>query len=382
MQTALATTAYKQAVQNGAQMVITAQAISATGAKGPMLPITDGTVTYDFTAATRRTCQLAISDPLRTLVPELATDVIAPYGQRIRVYMGPVGIPIPMGDFWIDEVDADDQGSTLDISIKGFDQSGKIAREALTAVYTIAAGTNTGTAIQALLNSVTSGLTFSFSPTSYSTPKTILDLNQDPWAAAVQLATSAGMDLFFDRLGVCVMRPIPDPNTLASSWTYSDNNTDGYGHMIDELTKVVVSSNTIFNDVIVTGETTGTTAVYTGRAQDTNPSSPTYINGPFGDIPIFFKSSILTSNAQAQAIANQKLIYYTGRASQVTLIGPPNPCQDEEDVVKIVRSALSINSKYTIDKIEWGLAPAGANSTKASATGTQTLTARKVVAGS
>ena len=381
MQVQYNTAAYRQSVIAGSQILITAQAVSATGVLGQLLPITDGTITYDFAASIRRTCQITITDPFRTLVPELSTDVIAPYGQRIKLWMGPVGSPIPMGDFWIDEVDADDQGSSFDIQIKGFDRSGKIAREALTAVYKITLGTNIATAIHDLLYKIDSSITFNFATTTYTTPQTILDLNQDPWAACVQLANAGGMDLFFDRLGVCVLRPLVDPNTVASSWTYSDNNTNGMGNMISELTKVLVASNTIFNDVIVTGETTGTTTTYAGRAQDTDVSSPTYINGPFGDIPVFFKSSILTSNAQAQAIAQQKLIYFTGRAQQLSLIGPTNPVQDEEDVVTIVRSVLNINAKYVIDKITFALAPAGANTKKASSTGNQTVTMRKVIAG-
>jgi len=382
MQTASVTAAYKAAVQSSCQMVITAQAISAKGVNGPMIPITDGQVIFDFTTATRRTCQLAISDPTRTLVPDLTNDTLAPYGQRIAVWMGPVNMPVLMGTFWIDEVDADDAGTTLDIELKGYDRSGKISREALTATYTIASGANIGQAIQNLLTFVDPGITYKFSPCAYTTPQVILDVNQDPWAASVQLAQAGGMDLFFDRQDVCVMRPLPDPSTLPISWTYSDVTGAVDGNMIEELTKVVVASNTIYNDVIVTGETTGTSDVYTGRAQDLNPSSPTYVNGPFGDIPVFYKSTILTSNAQAQAIADSKLTFFSGRAQQLTLQGPPNPAQDEEDVVQVVRGALNINSKYTIDKIEFDLAPAGVNTTKASATGQQTLTLRRVIEGS
>jgi hypothetical protein len=381
------TSAYKKAVQVGSQMLITAQAINARGVRGPMIPITDGTITYDYTASTRRTCQLAISDPTRKLVPDLSNDTLAPYGQRIKVWMGPTDVvrnpnmQILMGTFWIDEVDADDTGSSLDISIKGYDRSGRLAREALTSIYTIPGGTNVASAIRSLLHSIDPSITFKFSPVNYTMPKTILDINQDPWAACSQIAQTAGMDLYFDRQDVCVMKPIVDPATQISTWTYTDDKRYNYGIMIDELTKVVVVSNTIFNDVIVTGETTGTKTTYSGRAQDTNPRSPTYVHGPFGDIPVFYKSSILTSNAQAQAIAEAKLRFYVGRAQQLTLLGPPNPAQDEEDVVKVIRKALNINGIYTIDKIEFSLAPAGVNTRKASASGQQTLTLRKVIPG-
>lgn len=379
MQKQYLTPSYLAGVKAGAQTYIRAQLFNASGVAGKMLEVTDGRVTYDYAGAIRKTCQLNISDPTRSLVPELATSAIAPYGQRVKIWMGVKDSLVPMGVFFINEVDADDTGAMFSLSIKGYDQSGKIAKETLTSVYTINGGTNVAVAIQNLLLSREPKLKFNFSPTNYTTPKIILDLNQDCWAAALQMATTVGMDLFFDRNGICTLRPTPNPAKTAMSWIYSDQKSDNYGLMIDELQKIVVADGTVFNDVIVTGETTGTVDVYTGRAQDLNPNSPTYVNGPFGDVPVFFKSTILTSNAQAQSLADAKLRYFLGRADQLTLIGPPNPAQDEEDVVKVVRKALNINSLYTIDKIEFSLAPAGENSVSGVATGTQTLALRKVV---
>ncbi len=122
--------------------------------------------------------------------------------------------------------------------------------------------------------------------------------------------------------------------------------------------------------------------MYTGRAQDLNPNSPTYINGPFGDVPVFFKSSILTSDAQANAIAASKLIFFSGRASQITMLGPANPAHDEEDVAHIRRAVDGIDSLYTLDKIVFALAAAGVNATNGKNTGQQTCPWRKIVTGS
>lgn len=386
MQTQYLTPDYLASVQKGDVQQITAQVNDAHGTPGQMLEITDGTITIDYTAATRRTCTLTITDPTRVLVPAIASDTIAPYGQSLTVFFGPINNPVQMGIFYIQEDDADDQGTQFEFTVKGYDRSGIISQEALTAVQTIAAGTNYAAAIQALLASRDPSLKFNFAPTSYVTPLITLDINQDPWAAALQMATAIGMDLFFDRGGTCVMRPTPDPANVAQSWIYSDSDM-GYGFMLDELQKNVVADGTVYNHVIVTAETSSTTDTYQAEAMDTNPASPTYVNGPFRDRPIFYKSSIVTSTAQAQALANAKLVYYLGRSDQVTLIGPPNPAQDEEDVVRISRSALSLNSLYTIDKLQFAISPAGENTTQAggssgsSGTGTQTLTCRGVIPG-
>jgi hypothetical protein len=388
MQNQFLTAPFLAAVQRGEQMKILAVPLQANGAStGINLDVTDGTITFDYTAATRRTCTLTISDPTRSLIPELATDTLAPYGQSIKVYMGPISTNlVPMGVFNITEVDADDQGTIFTVTVNGADVSAKISREALTQVYNIAAGTNYATAIKTLIDSRFAGLTYNFASTTYTTPAIVLDVNQDPWAAALQMATSIGMDLFFDRNGVCTMRPTPDPTQVAPSWIYSDTNL-GYGIMMDELQKAVVADGTVYNNIIVSGETSDTTTTYSGNAYDSNPASPTYVNGPFGDIPIFYKSSILTSNAQAQSLANAKLIYYLGRSDQISVQGPPNPAQDEEDVVQVVRSALSINAYYTIDKCAFSIAPAGENTTQdggvtgTASSGQQTLTMRKVIQG-
>lgn len=384
MQTQYLTAKYKKLIEEGTSVWYTAQAYNAKGVAGPAIPVTDGTITYDYTAATRRTIQLAISDPTRALVPDLANDTLAPYGQKLKVWMSSAQLPnILMGHFYLDEIDADDAGTTFDFEIKGWDLSGKISQEALTAVYTIPSGEETGTAILALLNFVRPGMKFNFAPSKYVTPKTVLDVNQDPWAACVQLAQAASMDLFFDRNNVCVLRPYKDPTTIASSWKYSDDKKDGWGLMIDELTKTVVASNTVYNDVIVTGETTGTTDTYSGRAYDNNPGSKTYIHGPYGDVPVFFTSSIITSNAQAQELAEAKLTFFSGRASQITLLGPPNPAQDEEDVVRVNRVVDGVkDALFTTDKIAWALAAAGVNSTSGQNTGQQTQTLRAVIATS
>ena len=380
---------YLNSVTKGDVIAIKGQLYSATGVPGEWLEITDGTITFDYTASTRRTASLTISDPTRSLVPVLATDKLAPYGQSMALYMGPDldGQPlVPMGVYQIQSAEADDQGTQFEFTITGYDKSGKIAREALTQVYTIAAGTNYATAIKSLLQSRDSTIVFNFTFTGYTTPLIVLDVNQDPWAAALQMASAIGCDLYFDRTGICVMRPTPDPASVAQSWIYSDTNM-GYGMMLDELIKTVTADNTVYNNVIVSGEASGTTTTYSGNAFDGNPNSPTYVNGPFGDIPVFYKSSIVTSDAQAQALANAKLLYYLGRSDQMTIQGPPNPVQDEEDVVKVVRNVDGVNGLYTIDKCEFTLAAAGENtkssgsSTGSSTSGQQTLTCRGVIPG-
>jgi len=348
---------YPAAIQQSSAMNAVAKVYTAgEGTELETLSIVTGSVTIDYTSINRRSCQLIISDPQRKLVPKSPTDILAPYGNEMVIKYGPIYSDgsqelFSMGVFRIAEVDVDDAGNQVTITINAYDRSKQIQRQALTDIYTIAAGTNYGQAIQGLLSNRMPSLTFNMSPTSETTPLIVLDINQDPWQAASDMANAIGMDLFFDENGIVVMRPIPDPTTLASSWTY----TDGQNSMIIEL-KNTYTAKKVYNHIIVTGETVSSkVAPVSASASDTNPNSPTYVNGPFGDIPLFIKSKIVTTTSQAQAMADRELAINLGQSNPISILGPANPAQDVQDVITATRLVDGVNSNYTIDKVLFNL---------------------------
>ncbi len=348
---------YAAAVRAGSSMQAYAQVFNSSGQLLETLSIVTGSVTIDYTATNRRSAQLTISDPTRTLLPKSSSDALAPYGNYIKILYGPIypdgSVELfPLGVFPIYEVDSDDTGTSVTITINCYDASKQIQRAALTDIYTINAGTNYASAIQGLLNNRMSNLRFNLTPTTETTPLIALDINQDPWQAALDMANAIGNDLFFDENGIVTMRPTPDPTKLVPSWTYADS--AGYS-LMSEL-RTTFTANKVYNDIIVTGETVSSKiAPVSARAQDNNPLSPTYVKGAFGDIPMFIKSKIITTVAQAQAMANRQLAINLGMSRPVTILGPTNPAQDVQDVIQVIRSANGISGNYTIDKIVFNL---------------------------
>ena len=81
----------------------------------------------------------------------------------------------------------------------------------------------------------------------------------------------------------------------------------------------VVAADQTYNGVIVTGEGSdiGDTPPR-GEAWDLNPASPTYLYGPFGAVPTFYSSPLITTTDQATAVAASMLAQTLGKVEQLS----------------------------------------------------------------
>lgn len=308
----------------------------------------------------RRRATVRLSDPTGTLTPQDLDSVLTPYGTEFRLYRGirlpggvdyidAAGFPaytrnefIPLGVFRVFTVNTFDSGDSFAIQLDGYDRAWEVGRRRFVTPYTIAAGTNFGTAISTMIDNRYDGLAYNFSPTTHTTPELKFDIGDDPWRRAQEMALAIGMEIFFDVEGICVMRPVPDPAVDPVVWAYAE----GPAATIMYVDRALSSVDN-FNHIVVTGADDTGDPVY-GDFADEDPASPTYINGPYGDIPYFINSGYVTTNVQAQEMAEAEFLKHYGGVEQMQLSIVPNPAHDVGDVVSVTRTRSQLNYAYVV----------------------------------
>jgi len=331
------------------------------------LLISDGNINVEYQSNIRRRCTIDLMDYDGTLTPASASGLLSPLtGNEIRLYRGitlSTGPElIPQGVFGISDFDLDDSGENLGIRIEAFDRSRKVSRAKLTQDYDIPAGTNYGTAIQNLISSRVSGLTYNFVSTPYTTPHIVLVTGDDPWEQASKMAQSIGMDLYFDVSGNCVLAPVMVGTTAVWSYTEGPNAMFLYVHKR-------YTDEEKFNHIIVTGESSSNTAPVRGEAIDdigTTTASVYYINdsssatlasGPYGDVVNIVRDSSVTTVAQARDSAQAILQKILGTAENLQLLNIVHPAHDVLDVIYVSRADSKVNDLYVIDKLTLPMSP-------------------------
>jgi hypothetical protein len=325
------------------------------------------TVTIDRKNASRRSCQikltdLELEDTDADVIPTTPKDLFAPYGNEMTLFFSRtidgVDQDTQVGVFLITRSVTDDTGSDLTLTVNGLDRAKSYTRAGFTDVYTIAASTNLGTAIQSLLQSrnVPFTQTFNFAAvtaTTGTTP-TVLGPGDDPWAKAQEMAAAAGCELYPDAYGVIVLTPVPDPSvgTVVASYIEGDDNTAV--HVRRDL-----SNDSAANYVICDGQGTGITAPVRGTASDTNPDSPTYVNGPYGQFVDYQSSNLWTSSTLAGIAASAKLLVNLGsvEVTQWDVLHDPERNVDDVFEGQRVRAGVAADSKYVIDTIALSFDP-------------------------
>ena len=328
---------------------------------GDALPVTDGTVTLDATAATRGRADLTvIDDGSLGLVPDSATSVLAPYGNEVRVERGvlyPDGTDelVSLGVFRLDDVETTDQGAALEIRIVGLDRSARFIDARFEEPYQLAAGQTGDAAILAVLQAAWPDLAYDFTATTLLTPAAIGEEGGDRWQFAQSIATSVGMELYFDGDGVAVLRPVTRPSDSPVVQL-----VEGDGGLLLPPTGRRWTRQGAFNRVIATGEATDTdTPPARGVATDDDPLSPTYYFGPFGKVPRFYSSPFIATDQHAIDAAEAILSRELGTTQQVQFGSVVNAALEPGDVAQITRQRAGIDETHVIDQLTIPLAAAG-----------------------
>lgn len=325
-----------------------------------LVTVLDGAVTLDAAAASRGRADVTlVDDGTLGLVPASATDLLAPYGNEIRLERGvihSVGSEelVALGVFRLDDVAVDDTGNGIVIKIAGVDRSGRIIDARFEEPYQIGAGTNYGAAILATIQIAYPDVESDFAETVRTTPQLVAQEGDDRWQFCRNLAASIGMDLYFDGDGVLRLEPITQIGAGTPDWDLVEG-ADG----ILITARRQWSRQGRFNRVIVTGENTGESTPARGVATDENPLSPTYYYGPFGKVPRFFASQFITTDDQAADAAAGMLARELGTTQSVSLGTVVNPAMAPGHVARITRARAGIDEDHILDQVTIPLSHAG-----------------------
>lgn len=350
----------------------------------PITSAIDGAVTLDITAATRGRLDLTIvDDGTLNLVPLLAADALAPYGNELRVMRGiayaiggentpgpghtsypgdfypnepsaPSSELIGLGVYRIEETQVEDTAEGLQIRLSGQDRSAGIIDARFEEPYSVAAGTNYATAIEDVILAADPSVTFDLTATTLTTPLLVAAEGEDRWKFAQDMATSLGHVLYFDGDGVCVSVPISMSGATAPARQF----IEGTNGLLLSASRRWTRQGT-YNRVIATGENTGEVIPVRGVATDDNPLSPTYYYGQFGKVPRFYSSPFLATDAQCADAAAGLLAKEIGTTQTIDFGTVVNPALEPNDVARITRARAGLDEDHIIDQVTIPLSAAG-----------------------
>lgn len=254
---------------------------------------------------------------------------------------------IPLGVFLITRVDVNVNDGGTTVSIAGSDRSLRVSRARWTEPYT--ASGNVATAIQALLEDRWADVICEFTSTDRTVSRAVLGLetSNDPWADAVNIATAAGMDLYFDGDGIARLEPVRDYDGVTPDAVYLENSEA----MVLTLTRRLSNEQT-YNGVIAVGEGSESSVTYRGEAWDEDLDSPTYRYGPFGEVPMFYSSSLLTSDDLARQTAEAMLARKRGTTEAVEWTQVVDPSLDVGDVIQVRNADAKVDRVMVLDRLQ------------------------------
>lgn len=321
----------------------------------------------------RRSCTLTFEDDGQGLVvPISAADLLAPYGNEVRVWSGftyPQGDEelVPVGTFRIMRTTS----RYPTVTIEGRDRAVNLQRNKWDKTRVLRPGMLWDDVVASLLleRYPAAELDLSAGHTDVTCPQVVIELGTDPWAW-LQKAAADTLDcqLYADPMGV--FRLLPEESVGADTvpvWAYDGRsvassppdeadwaNTATYDQELDWAT------DEVWNAVVVTGTNKDNSAVtYYGAAYDTDPASPTWWNGKYGRNVLVETSDLVQSNYAASRAAKTRLQQVAGIPEGLTLGAIPNPALEVGDALLVRRPELGLDTVHLLDSAPLPLRAAG-----------------------
>lgn len=306
------------------------------------IPISGGTVTVSSGSGVRRTLDCTITD--RALWSTL--DVIGVELRPSRGIRYPSGVTemVPLGRFSLD-AQSISVGPAGGISVTSApDNWAKIQRAQFEQPTNAVATNMIKTEISRLITDVISGITVSTTATRTDVVGPLV-WDQDRAAAIADLATSIGAEAYFDVNGNLVIADAPLLGQYPA-WTVdaSESGVLVSGERLRDRSRT-------YNVVVAYPTNLSGSSVYAPVVvADTDPTSRTYVLGPFGRVPFRYTTPSMTTSAQALVAATALLNKVKAVNAQINVEAVVNPALDRGDVITVLTPDLT-NELHLVDSL-------------------------------
>ena len=299
---------------------------------GVDIPIIDGTVNLSSNTDIRSSVEMTTDG--NSTFPQSPIELLNPYGNElfvergINLIDGSVEI-VSMGYHRIDSVEQS-QAPNGPIRLTAYDRMIAIKEADLITPLVLSIGTSVSDIFNKLILDVYPQASIEFDDPIFSstglTSQQIIE--RDRFKFLQDLVTSYGKIMYWDHRGILVVRDPPEVTDVV--W---DVNAGKDGVLISMGR--TINREGVYNAVIALGESNSGALPARGEAYDLDPASPTYYNGPYGKVPMFYSSSLITSQDQAQMAARRLLEHSIGLPQVADFSAVPNPALEPYDPISI-----------------------------------------------
>lgn len=297
-------------------------AVNGSGFAAPLPVVGTGTVAVDMRSNTRRKLKLRVEASIDSPRVSVLTAEVRPFYVLVDDPSG-VEYAIPAGTFVITEAKESSPGV---VELTGEDRWRRVLDARFPRPVTTSG--NTVTAITSLLQGADGRISVTVDPgvnTLATHRPSVWERDRDK--AVNELAQSIGATVFFDPLGVAHIAPLPSLSQVPY-WQI----TTGPGGARLGRSRGLSRSRT-YNAAAVVGDPGNGVAPVYGFAADDDPASATRYGGPFGKRPRFYKSSLVSTQAQADSTAASLLASVKGITRTLNVQSLTHPGLDAGDVI-------------------------------------------------
>lgn len=312
-----------------------------------------GNVTFDRTRAGRRSGTVELANPDGALSPQGPEDLAFP-GNLVRVERGAV----------IDGGRAYALIATLSIASFGATMAGRLSlpledvlaplAQPFGEVLTVSTGMTAADLVRLAWEPVLgdpSGWDLDDGGRTVAA-RTYLE-DEDRLGAIAATMADLGLEVYSDRTGNVVLRPIPDPTAATTVRSFS--RLAGTATMLDlERT----GSRQPYNRVVVIGESPDR-PTYRAVAEVTDPTSPIHADRIGLRTAPLYRSAQIPDQATANAVAAATLVGYSLYQDAVGGTVFPALELDEDDVVEFVEPISGANDRYRLDRVSHPIVAGG-----------------------
>ncbi|WP_432789236.1 DUF5047 domain-containing protein [Brevibacterium sp. K11IcPPYGO002] len=315
------------------------------------LTLHDGSITAASTSQVRWTARgLIVSGA------DIGRRALSPYGARIRVFMRMhydrhTVETVPLGVYRVEEVSQAGLRPGR-AQVDGLSLEAQVQDERFHQPRTLPIGTGQYWATT-LIKEVLPEVSMSWRLGSSLTPQLVEE--RDRWGLIdgrsrdPSIAKSLGGRVFCDSRGSFVAAPVP---TLENEPVWEL--VAGAGGALVEPQQTL-SRDGVYNQVVASGASeNGQPPVGPAVASDVDPVSPTYYKGPFGAVPLFYTSKLLTTFPQCQAAALSLLAPRLGLKQTVSVSALVNYAIEPDDVISVTMPD-GHEENHIVDSVSYSL---------------------------